>query len=184
MRGERKQRSWIFESLAGYTLYYRRADDGVREWLHVYNISNVTVDCGSKWTQHLLVMNDTRIPKLVYEYTATGRRNLGRRRKRWLDQQPWRRTTMGWPTPCCCCYWWWRWWEGNSARNWHRMLSNGMLQNEKKYEKWVFALLGCYASYVSDWLPTFQNKVWVLFSGVTQCSWADWLLNMDRYFVP
>jgi len=35
-------------------------------------------------------MNDTRIPKLVYEYTPIGRRNLGRPRKWWTDQEPWR----------------------------------------------------------------------------------------------
>jgi len=30
-------------------------------------------------------MADTHIPKLTYEYTPTGRRNIGGKRKRWSD---------------------------------------------------------------------------------------------------
>jgi hypothetical protein len=32
-------------------------------------------------------MNDTRIPKLVYENIRTGKRNVGTPRKRWIDQK-------------------------------------------------------------------------------------------------
>jgi hypothetical protein len=48
-----------------------------------YNVNEKTVDYRCKYTQHLLRMNDTRtIHKSVYEYTLTGRRNLGRPRTR------------------------------------------------------------------------------------------------------
>jgi hypothetical protein len=30
-------------------------------------------------------MADTHIPKLTYEYTPTGRRNIGGKRERWSD---------------------------------------------------------------------------------------------------
>jgi len=34
--------------------------------------------------------DDTPVPMLVYEYISTGRRNVGRPRKRWIHQHPWR----------------------------------------------------------------------------------------------
>jgi len=33
-------------------------------------------------------MNETRILKLVHELTPIGRKTVGRRKKRWEDQQP------------------------------------------------------------------------------------------------
>jgi len=36
-------------------------------------------------------VQDVHIPKLVQDYISTGRRGLGRQRKRWTDQQPQRR---------------------------------------------------------------------------------------------
>jgi len=37
-------------------------------------------------TRHLLGMDSTCIPKLVYEYITSSRRNIGRPRKGWRDQ--------------------------------------------------------------------------------------------------
>ena len=45
------------------------------------NLNDIFVGYRRKWTQRLLRMKNTRIPKLVYEYVAAGRRNTGRPRK-------------------------------------------------------------------------------------------------------
>ena len=48
------------------------------------------------WTRSVLLTNDTTtIPKVVYEYIPPSRRNIGRRRKRWRQQQPWRLNRPG-----------------------------------------------------------------------------------------
>jgi len=47
----------------------------------MYNLNYISVDYRRKWTQRLLRMKNTRIPKLVYEYIAAGRRNTERPRK-------------------------------------------------------------------------------------------------------
>jgi hypothetical protein len=39
-----------------------------------------------KWLQHLHRMDTNRIPKQALQYKPKGRRNIGRRRKRWRDQ--------------------------------------------------------------------------------------------------
>jgi len=43
----------------------------------------------------LLRMKDTRIPKFMYEYIPTGKRDVGRPRKRWTDKHPWRCNKCG-----------------------------------------------------------------------------------------
>jgi hypothetical protein len=47
----------------------------IRKELNMHNIIDVIVDCRDYWTQHLLRINGTIIPKLVYEYIPAGRRN-------------------------------------------------------------------------------------------------------------
>lgn len=53
---------------------------------------------------YLLIKNDIRISKLLYEYTPMGKRNVGRERKRWTDQHSGRRKKLGCLLPCCS-YW-------------------------------------------------------------------------------
>jgi hypothetical protein len=56
-------------------------------------------------------MNNTRVSKLVHEQSPTGRRHVGRPRKRQRHEQTRGRSKRGWLIPCCCCCWWWcRWW--------------------------------------------------------------------------
>jgi len=55
------------------------------------------------------------IPKLVYEYTPIGWKNLGRRKKRWKDYYSWRRNYLVWLISnllrrrCWWLLWWLRW---------------------------------------------------------------------------
>jgi hypothetical protein len=39
-----------------------------------------------KWLQHVQRMDTERLPKQALQYKPKGRRNIGRRRKRWRDQ--------------------------------------------------------------------------------------------------
>jgi hypothetical protein len=39
-----------------------------------------------KWLQHVQRMGKNRIPKDALQYRSTGRRNIGRPKKRWRDQ--------------------------------------------------------------------------------------------------
>ena len=39
-----------------------------------------------KWLQHIQRMDTNRIPKQALQYKPTGRRHIGRPRKRWRDQ--------------------------------------------------------------------------------------------------
>jgi len=41
---------------------------------------------GSKCTQHLLIVKGTHIPNLVSECIPTGRRNVGRPRRKWRQE--------------------------------------------------------------------------------------------------
>jgi len=50
-------------------------------------------------------MNDTRIPKFMYEYIPTGKRDVARPRKQTkthgdVTNVEWHRTSC-----CCCCCW-------------------------------------------------------------------------------
>jgi hypothetical protein len=53
----------------------------ITKGLGLYNLNGTFVDYRRKWTQHLLRMSETRIPKSVYEYIPAGSRNVGRPRK-------------------------------------------------------------------------------------------------------
>ena len=39
-----------------------------------------------KWLQHVQRMETSRLPKQALQYKPKGRRNIGRPRKRWMDQ--------------------------------------------------------------------------------------------------
>jgi hypothetical protein len=55
--------------------------------LNMYNISERALSCRHKFIQHLLIMYDTHIPKLVCEDIPNGIRNVGRPKRRWRDQE-------------------------------------------------------------------------------------------------
>jgi hypothetical protein len=50
------------------------------------NIVKEIKQCQKKWLQHVQRMDRNRIPKQALQYRPTGRRNIGRPRKRWRDQ--------------------------------------------------------------------------------------------------
>jgi hypothetical protein len=71
----------------------------VQHWLHItkkkytlkkktgaQNIVKEIKQYQQKWLQHVQRMGTNRIPKQSLRYRPKGRRNLGRPRKRWIDQ--------------------------------------------------------------------------------------------------
>ena len=56
-----------------------------RKTIRTYSLNKITVNYKSQSTQCLLSLRNKRISKLLHEYTPTGRRNIGRIRKRWTN---------------------------------------------------------------------------------------------------
>jgi hypothetical protein len=74
--GYRQQRIYLWGLLPN--THYMIIKEINCKTLNMYSLYDILVEYKRKWTQHLLRMKNTRIPKLVYEYTAAGRKNTGR----------------------------------------------------------------------------------------------------------
>jgi hypothetical protein len=88
-------------SVAGYTVWsmITKMNEQIRKEINTHNLHDI-VDYRCNWTQHLLRMRDTHIPKLVHMYILAGRTNIGQPRERrkpphmkteqaWLAYTPW-----------------------------------------------------------------------------------------------
>ena len=58
----------------------------IREKTGAENIVKEIKQYQEKWLQHIQRMDTNRIPKQALQYKPTGRRHIGRPRKRWRDQ--------------------------------------------------------------------------------------------------
>jgi hypothetical protein len=70
----------------GFTRLHHQRNSDIRQQLEVDNIveeKNYT----KKWNCHLQRMNRNRIPQLAFRYHPDGKRDLGRPRQRWRDQE-------------------------------------------------------------------------------------------------
>jgi hypothetical protein len=72
--------------LAGYTLRDHKYKDDIRSEIGAHSITDKLDIYRTNWHNHLLRMEPYRVPLLVYRYRPTGRRNVGRPRKRWKEQ--------------------------------------------------------------------------------------------------
>jgi hypothetical protein len=75
----------LLRPLAGYTLRYHKYDD-IRSELGVQSITEILHIYRTDWHDHWLRMEPYRVPLQVYRYRPTGRRNVGRPKKRWKEQ--------------------------------------------------------------------------------------------------
>jgi hypothetical protein len=75
----------FLRSVLGYILHDHKTNEETRE-LNMCTLYGVIVKQRCRYAQHLLRMNDTSIPKLMYENIPTDRRNIGQPVKRWGDQ--------------------------------------------------------------------------------------------------
>jgi hypothetical protein len=75
-----------FSGLLGIIKLDKEKKQYIREKSGVQNIVKEIKQYQKKWLQHVLRMDRNRIPKQALQYRPTGRRNIGRPRKRWRDQ--------------------------------------------------------------------------------------------------
>jgi predicted GTPase len=72
--------------LLGTTKLDKEKNQSVREKLGVQNTVKGIKQYQQKWLQHVQRMDTNRIPKQALQYRPKGRRNTGRKRKRWTGQ--------------------------------------------------------------------------------------------------
>jgi hypothetical protein len=57
-------------------VYDYTTHEEIRKELNICNLFEKIVDYRHKWIQHLSRMNDTCIPRTMYEHDLTGKRNV------------------------------------------------------------------------------------------------------------
>lgn len=70
----------------GCTRSDRFRNEDIREELHIFSMNGRIKEHRDRWFQHINRMEDTRLPKLLLNYKATGRRDVGRPKGRWRDK--------------------------------------------------------------------------------------------------
>jgi hypothetical protein len=53
--------------------------------LNIYPLNDTVEQYRNNWLQHINRMQDTRLRKRAFQYRPSGKRDLGRQRKRWRD---------------------------------------------------------------------------------------------------
>jgi hypothetical protein len=73
--------------LLGFTWLDHQRNADVREKLQVLNIGEEIKEYQEHWKDHLQRMDRNRLPKLAFRYQPRGRRDLGRLKRQWKDQE-------------------------------------------------------------------------------------------------
>jgi hypothetical protein len=73
--------------LLGLTRLDRQRNSDIRNTLKVDNILEDIISYQKNWIDHLKRMDRNRVLKLAFQYQPRGRRNIGRPRRRWRDQE-------------------------------------------------------------------------------------------------
>ena len=76
----------FLRNLLGIKKLDKQMNQYIREQTVAQNIVKEINQCQKKWLQHVQRMDTNRIPKQALQYRPKGRRNIGRPRKRWIDQ--------------------------------------------------------------------------------------------------
>jgi len=69
--------------IKGYTRLDKIRNKVIRKELEIYGIQDVRSKHKQNWINHLEIMDNTLLPKRALNYKPRGRRDRGRRRKRW-----------------------------------------------------------------------------------------------------
>jgi len=76
----------FLRQLLGITTLDKEKNQYIREKTGAQNIVKEIKQYQKKWLQHVQRMDTNRLPKQVLQYKLTGRRIIGRPRKRWRVQ--------------------------------------------------------------------------------------------------
>lgn len=69
----------------GCTREDRFKNDEIREELNVKSLNERMMEYRNKWLQHVQRMDNSRLPKLAFQYKPRGTRDIGRPKKRWRE---------------------------------------------------------------------------------------------------
>jgi hypothetical protein len=73
--------------LLGLTRLDRQRNPDIRNMLKVNNLTEGIKLYQKRWLDHLERMDRSCLPKLAFQYQPRGRRDAGRPRKRWKDEE-------------------------------------------------------------------------------------------------
>lgn len=71
----------------GVTKRDRLRNEDIRNLLEIYELNNKVDDYRQTWKDHVNRMNNERLPKKILNYKPKGKRDIGRPKRRWLDQR-------------------------------------------------------------------------------------------------
>ena len=77
----------FLRTIQGVTRKDRLKNETIRNNVGIYNLNEKIKEYRKEWKEHIERMGDERIPKQVLRYIPKGRRNVGRPKRRWLDQE-------------------------------------------------------------------------------------------------
>lgn len=75
----------FLRSVKGYSLKDKIRNEEIRQKLNIFSVNERIFQNRINWKNHVLRMDNNRIPKLALEYHPTGRRDVGRPMKRWNE---------------------------------------------------------------------------------------------------
>jgi len=76
----------FLRQLLGITKRDKEKNQCIRQKTGARNIAKEIKQYQKKWLQHVQRLDTNRLPKQALQYKPKGRRNIGRPRKRWMDQ--------------------------------------------------------------------------------------------------
>jgi hypothetical protein len=63
----------------------RITNEMIRTELNIYSVNDTVEQYHNNWFQHINRMQDTILPKRSLQYRPSGKRDIGRPKKRWQD---------------------------------------------------------------------------------------------------
>lgn len=91
---KKKEESRIQSAEMKFMRYVRRCtkadkikNETIRSDLNIFSVHDMVEENKTKWKDHVDRMAENRLPKKIMNYRPIGKRDLGRPRKRWLDDR-------------------------------------------------------------------------------------------------
>lgn len=78
----------IVRRIAGRTLLDRERSEDIRRACHIENVNEWVLGRKTEWNDHITRMAEDRLVRVARDKSPSGRRSIGRPRKRWCDGLP------------------------------------------------------------------------------------------------